>query len=99
MTTTFLVTYKPGEAWQSGKSLEEPPLSDHGKYLLRLFKLGKMKMAGPFNDDTGGAVVLEVDDEAQARELLAQDPAIITRFFQHEAHPWSLVAWDQLVKA
>ncbi|MGB7990756.1 MAG: YciI family protein [Candidatus Methylophosphatis roskildensis] len=98
MTTTFLVTYKPGDAWVAGKSSKEPPLSEHGKYMLRLFTLGKMKMAGPFNDDTGGAVVLEVDDEAEALELLKEDPAIKTRFFEHEVHPWGLVAWDRLVK-
>ena len=97
MTTTFLVTYRPGDAWLPAQSPKQPPLSDHGKYMLRLFKMGKMTMAGPFRDDTGGAVVLEVEDESEAQALLAQDPAIQTRFFKHEIHPWGLVAWDALV--
>ena len=63
---TFLVIYRPGPAWLAGKSVSEQPLKEHGKYMLRLYVKGSMKLAGPLTDNAGGAVVLDVADEAEA---------------------------------
>ena len=49
-----------------GKPIREQPPKEHGKYMLELFTKGTMKSAGPFNDNTGGAVVLEVANETEA---------------------------------
>ena len=34
--TTYLVLYRPGPAWLTGKSVMEQPLKEHGKYMLSL---------------------------------------------------------------
>src|SRR5712672_457096 len=68
---TFIVIYKPGPAWLSGKPISEQPLKEHGKYMLSLYIKGSMKLAGPLTDNAGGAVLLDVSNEAEARTIVA----------------------------
>lgn len=93
--TTFLVIYRQGPAWPQGKGLADLPLNDHGKYMISLYAKGLMKQAGPLTDNTGGAVILEVSGEAEARAIVAEDPAVKTGIFVHELHPWAPVAWEK----
>jgi uncharacterized protein YciI len=95
---TWLVIYRPGPAWAPGKPITEQPPKEHGKYLLDLFSKGKMKFAGPFMDNAGGAVVLEVASEAEAISLVKGDPAVQQNVFLYEVHPWRLVDWQKRVK-
>jgi uncharacterized protein YciI len=92
---TVLVVYKPGPSWIAGKPMLEQPLKGHGPYLLSLYKKGMLKFAGPFSDNAGGALVLEVADESAGRQLISEDPAVKTGVFVYELHPWALVAWDK----
>jgi len=96
--TTFLVIYRPGPGWLQGKPVSEQPLKGHGQYLLSLFEKGYLKFAGPFGDDKGGALVLEVTSEAEAQALVAGDPAVKSGVFLHEVHPWQLVDWEKYLK-
>jgi len=96
--STFLVIYRPGPAWLPGKPLAEQPLKDHGQYMLSLFTRGAMKLAGPFTDNAGGAVVLEVASDAEAKAIVTQDPAVKTGIFVYELHRWGLVTWEKYVK-
>lgn len=96
--TTYLLIYRPGPAWPQGKLVSELPLREHGSYMLSLYSKGLMKMAGPLTDNAGGAVVLEVSDEAEAREIVANDPAIKSRIFIHELHPWAPVQWEKYLE-
>jgi YCII-related domain len=57
-----------------------------------------MKLAGPLTDNAGGAVLLEVSDEAEAKAIVANDPAVKSEIFVYEMHPWKLQPWDQLTK-
>jgi uncharacterized protein YciI len=98
MKSTFLVLYRPGPAWVAGKHIREQPPKEHGKYMLELYERGAMKSAGPFDDDTGAAIVLEAADEAEARSVIAADPAVKAGIFTHEIHPWGLVPWEKYVK-
>src|SRR5207253_7306377 len=86
--TTFLVIYRPGPAWLPGKSVWEQPLKEHGKYMLDLYAKGWMKVARPLTDNAGGAVVLEVAGEHQAKATVAADPAVKSGIFVYEMHPW-----------
>ena len=56
------------------------------------------RLAGPFLDDTGGAMVLEAADEAEAKAVVAADPAVIGQVMVAEVHPWRLVEWEKHVK-
>jgi uncharacterized protein len=98
MKSTFLVIYRPGPSWVAGKPAKEQPPKEHGKYLLNLFAKGSMKLAGPFSDDTGAGVVLEATDEAEARAMVADDPAVRSATFLYEIHAWDLVPWENYLK-
>jgi uncharacterized protein YciI len=95
---TFLVIYRPGPAWPPGQNLAELPLKDHGTYMLSLYKRGAMKLAGPLTDNAGGAVVLEVSGESEAKEIVAADPAVVAGIFVYEMHPWAPVPWEKYLK-
>jgi len=95
---TFLVIYRPGPAWLTGKSISEQPLKEHGKYMLGLYVKGSMKFAGPLTDNAGGAVVLEVADESQAKAIVAEDPAVKSGLFIYEMHPWESKPWGDYAK-
>jgi uncharacterized protein YciI len=96
--TSFLVIYRPGPGWLQGKPTSEQPLKEHGRYMMSLFEKGFLKFAGPFGDDKGGAVVLEITSEAEAQALVAGDPAVKSGVFLHEIHPWQLVDWEKYLK-
>jgi len=70
-------------------------MGDHGKYVLSLHVKGSLKLGGPFLDDSGGALVLEVENEAEAKAAVASDPAVVARVFVGELHPWRLVDWEK----
>lgn len=95
---TYLVLYRPGPAWLTGKSVMEQPLKEHGKYMLSLYMKGSMKLAGPLTDDAGGAVLLEVSNEAEARAIVTNDPAVKSGVFVYEMHPWKLQPWEKFAK-
>jgi len=96
--TLYLVLYRPGPAWLSGKSVMEQPLKEHGKYMLSLYIKGSMKLAGPLTDNAGGAVLLEVSNEAEAKAIVANDPAVKSGVFVYEMHPWKLQPWEEFAK-
>ena len=95
---TYLVIYRPGPAWLVGKSILEQPLKEHGKYMLSLYIKGSMKLAGPLTDDAGGAVLLAVANESEAKAIVAEDPAVKSGIFTYEMHPWKLQPWDEFAK-
>ena len=96
--TTYLVLYRPGPAWLTGKSVMEQPLKEHGKYTLSLYIKGSMKLAGPLIDNAGGAVLLEVSNEAEAKAIVANDPAVRSGVFVYEMHPWKLQPSEEFAK-
>src|SRR5947208_16129696 len=95
---TYLVIYRPGPAWLTGKSVMEQPLKEHGKYMLSLYIKGSMKLAGPLTDNAGGAVLLDVSDESEAKAIVTEDPAVKSGIFVYEMHPWELRPWDKYAK-
>jgi len=95
---TFLLIYRPGPAWPQGKRVSDLPLKEHWNYMLSLYAKGAMKLAGPLTDNTGGAVVLEVSSESEAKAIVADDPAVKAGIFVHELHPWAPVPWESYLK-
>jgi uncharacterized protein YciI len=92
----YLLIYRPGPAWLAGKPVADQPLREHGRYMLGLYVRGSMKLAGPLMDDAGGAVLLLVPNESEARDVVANDPAVKTGVLVPELHPWKLQPWHEL---
>lgn len=95
MKRFFLIIYRPGPAWKAGIPASVQPPPEHGRYLLDLYKQGYLRSAGPFDDDTGAALVLEAFDEDQTKALVNADPAIVQAVFTAEIHPWALIPWER----
>jgi len=95
---TYLVLYRPDPGWLTGKSVMEQPLKEHGNYMLSLYIKGSMKLAGPLTDSAGGAVLLEVSNEAEAKAIVTNDPAVKSGVFVYEMHPWKLQPWEEFAK-
>ncbi|HKB60659.1 MAG TPA: YciI family protein [Gallionellaceae bacterium] len=53
-------------------------IDGHYAFLDRLRQEGKLELAGPFTDKTGGAYVIRADSLEQARELAFSDPVHTT---------------------
>ena len=71
----FVVDRPAGAEWVPGKGAREQPLWDeHAAFMDDLFARGLIALGGPFLDESGAMIVMRVDDEATARELLAPDP-------------------------
>ena len=84
----FVAIYRRGPGWLPGKPLREQPLKPHLDYLLGLHRQGKLTMGGPFGDETGGLVLLDVANLEDASALIAADPAIIAGLLQAEVKAW-----------
>jgi uncharacterized protein YciI len=85
----FVVIYTHGPAWQAGKTVTEQPFfREHGRYMKRFFAARQLLMGGDFLDDQGGLGILDVEDEAQAQEIVAHDPFVLARVTEPHLHPW-----------
>lgn len=81
-----LTTFTSAEA-----RLEHRPV--HRVYLHDLVARGKLLMAGPFVDESGGLMIFEAEDEAEVGDLMAKDPFTTEGVFATtEIRPWTLVA-------
>ena len=92
---TFIILYQPGPSWIEGKPVSEQPLQAHGAYMLELFRADKLRLGGPFTDDSGGAAVIEAADLAEAERIANADLTIQHGVFTCRVHPWALVPWEQ----
>jgi uncharacterized protein YciI len=65
----------------------------HMANMDRLAAMGKLVVAGPFDDDGDwrGIFIFDCNTEAEVKELLATDPAIGAGRLAYEIHPW----WTQ----
>ena len=61
--------------------------------MSKLFQKGKLRDGGPFLDDKRGLFVFVAANEAEAKAILAADPAIRDGIFTARLHPWYPVEW------
>jgi uncharacterized protein YciI len=89
METYTLVLYRRGEKFQPHNG-SDPVLQDHSAYLKRLRESGKMVVGGPFRDGSGNSTHLLIfaAAEAEAAEVVAQDPLVLAGEAKPEVHPW-----------
>lgn len=90
----FVVLVKRGPNWIPGKSVSEQPLQKHGRYLKELMDKGSLQFAGPFLDDSGGLIGLELltaKDESEARQIAEHDPAVVEGMLEQEVRPFRIM--------
>lgn len=51
-------------------------LDIHKEYLAKYIEEGKIYAKGPFTDHSGGLIIYNVENEAEAKELIENDPVI-----------------------
>ncbi|WP_186785918.1 YciI family protein [Paenibacillus agilis] len=85
----FLVYYTPGEAWITGKTTNEQPyINPHALHIQNNFNAGKIIFAGPFEDHTGGASILDVSSEEEAYQIINNDPLVMHHVVTAKLSPW-----------
>lgn len=89
------VLLKRGPAWTAEETPETKRIFEgHMANILAMGKAGKLVLAGPLDapaDDKAayaGLFVLDVASEAEARALLAQDPAVVSGRLIPELRSW-----------
>jgi uncharacterized protein YciI len=60
-------------------------LLNHGRYLQEQMTKGALQLAGPFLDDSGGLILYNARDEAEARAIAKHDPGVVDRILAVES--------------
>jgi uncharacterized protein YciI len=88
-TVYFLIVYSAGPAWKAGQPLAAQGLAPHGAYMRKLFSEGVVVAAGPTTDPAGGGLaIVRAKDMAEAKALLAADPAVQAGIMKAELRDW-----------
>lgn len=78
---------------------EAAVVSEHFAYLQSLVAKGSVLMAGrtlTTDESSFGVVVLQADSEAQARELVGNDPAVRSGVMRAELFPYRVALWSAI---
>jgi uncharacterized protein YciI len=75
MKNTFVVISSAGPNRDLSKGTREQPFWDeHAEFIDRLATEGFILMGGPLVDDGGSLLIVNAEDENEAREKLKNDP-------------------------
>lgn len=87
----FIYLIRPARAGfvKSATPTEEAKVGEHFAYLQDLKKAGRLILAGRAQtDEPFGIVIFEAVTEAEARQVMEQDPAVAAGVFLAELHPY-----------
>ncbi|MBO1583350.1 MULTISPECIES: YciI family protein [Bacillus] len=85
----FVILFTQGENWEQGKRIWEQDLEKHRDFWREYReKTDKVIGAGPFTDDAGGMIILEIESLDEATRIVNLDPAVIGKIFKTTVHPW-----------
>jgi uncharacterized protein YciI len=87
----YAIVYRPGPAWAVHQLPDKQPLNAHIAYIQGLRAGKKLIQDGPWESDGSKVTVVEVDSEAEARDIAARDPAVQSRLLLVEIVLWSIV--------
>jgi uncharacterized protein YciI len=77
-----------------GKPSGQQALANHGRYLQEQMTKGVLQLAGPFLDDSGGLIVYNAKDEAEARAIEELDPGVMAGILAIDSIRPFYVAFD-----
>ncbi|MCG3087205.1 YciI family protein [Sporosarcina cyprini] len=84
----FVIHFTTGSAWEQGQPHWKQGLVPHREYVREALAKGILIAGGPFMDHTGGLIILEVDNMAEAQDFADNDPAVIEKKFEAAIYPW-----------
>jgi uncharacterized protein YciI len=67
---------------------ERAVMAEHSAYMQQLLEAGTLIITGPCTDGAFGLSIIEVEDEAAARRVVAGDPAVRADVGTLEMHPF-----------
>lgn len=90
MKQYFFVLLKKGANRQQDSLTVIEIQKGHLDNIDKLYKQGKIDIAGPFLNDTDwrGLFIFNAESEEEVRMLLRTDPAISSGRLEYEIHPW-----------
>jgi uncharacterized protein YciI len=92
---TFTVIYRRGAGWDAkGPFRDQPGISGHARFLSDQLASGRLRLGGPFADDTGGVALYDADDASALDAILQTDPTIVSGLMDFEMHP-TIVALER----
>jgi uncharacterized protein len=75
-------------AWRT-EGFDAAVIAPHHAHLDALRDQGRLELAGPFSDRSGGAYVVRADDLAQAESIAFADPLHTTGASDVTVHEWN----------
>lgn len=84
----YVVDYRPGPHWRSGRSLGEQPLDTHLKYVGAAYAEGRL-LAGGVVDAHHGRYIVAAADRAAAEAWTKADPAVRDDVLRPEITEWT----------
>jgi len=85
-TESYVIILRPAPEY--GTPGTEEIVERHFEHLKNLNESGKVMMAGRFSDVLIGLVMLEVESQEEAEEIMRSDPAVKAKIFHAELYPW-----------
>jgi uncharacterized protein YciI len=78
-----------GSAWETTNN-RDSILREHRQYIASLRQQGRLGAAGPIegSDDLAGLVIFKPIQDAEAKRLMQDDPAVKAGLFRVEYHRW-----------
>lgn len=73
-----------------GMKLEQNDFDEHVAYLKNV-ATAHLFLGGGYTNKNGGMIILEADDENEARNIFDADPIIKKGFYQYELETWSVL--------
>jgi len=87
---THVVVYTGGPNWIEGKPAVEQNLRPHADYMAGMLKKGILLLGGPWRDEPGGLAVLNCRSDAEAEEVLRNDPSVKMGVMVGSLKAWSV---------
>jgi uncharacterized protein YciI len=84
--------HAPGPRWDHARGFrEQSRIADHVGYMKTVFDHGKGVLGGPFLDDSGGMLILDVPSLAEAQAIATSDPTVKAGLLSVTVKPWLAV--------
>jgi uncharacterized protein YciI len=80
--------HSPGKQWVDSLSFnEQPGIDEHVNYYAGLLEKNKLHEGGPFLDNSGGMMILNVN-KPDAEKIANDDPAVKKGLLKVEVKQW-----------